>query len=119
MRGTHWPGRFFWSDAHSRHHIPFDKTGAILVYCRFIDQQRGIALAEDSTLGPMEEIRQIFKTNFVGTLGLANALVPILAASGGGTIRNILSAAAWLSVPTGMRPPRRRCGRQPMPSAWR
>lgn len=34
-------------------------------------------------------------------LRLANAFAPVLATNGGGTLLNILSAAAWISVPTG------------------
>jgi NAD(P)-dependent dehydrogenase (short-subunit alcohol dehydrogenase family) len=61
----------------------------------------GIAPAGDSITGPADELRRIFETNFFGTLALANAFAPVLATNGGGTILNILSAAAWLSVPTG------------------
>lgn len=61
----------------------------------------GIAPAGDSITGPADELRRIFETNFFGTLALANAFAPVLGANGGGTILNILSAAAWLSVPTG------------------
>jgi NAD(P)-dependent dehydrogenase (short-subunit alcohol dehydrogenase family) len=61
----------------------------------------GIAPAGDVITGPAEELRRIFETNFFGTLALANAFAPVLAANGGGTLLNILSAAAWISVPTG------------------
>lgn len=61
----------------------------------------GIAPAGDFITGPAAELRRIFETNFFGTLALANAFAPVLAASGGGTLLNILSAAAWISVPTG------------------
>jgi NAD(P)-dependent dehydrogenase (short-subunit alcohol dehydrogenase family) len=61
----------------------------------------GIAPAGDSITGSPDELRQIFETNFFGTLALANAFAPVLAANGGGTLLNILSAAAWISVPTG------------------
>jgi NAD(P)-dependent dehydrogenase (short-subunit alcohol dehydrogenase family) len=61
----------------------------------------GIAPAGDSITGPTDQLRSIFETNFFGTLALANAFAPVLATNGGGTILNILSAAAWLSVPTG------------------
>ncbi len=36
-----------------------------------------------------------------GPLAVANAFSPVLAANGGGTLLNILSSAAWISVPTG------------------
>ena len=59
-----------------------------------------IAPAADSISGPEDEIRRIFETNFFGTLRVANAFAPVLAANGGGTMLNILSAAAWISMPT-------------------
>ena len=61
----------------------------------------GIAPAGDSIAGSADELHRIFETNFFGTLALANAFAPVLATNGGGTLLNILSAAAWISVPTG------------------
>lgn len=61
----------------------------------------GIAPAGDSISGPEDELRRIFDTNFFGTLRVANAFAPVLAANGGGTLLNILSAASWINVPTG------------------
>lgn len=60
-----------------------------------------IAPAGDTIMGPEEELRRIFETNFFGTLRVSNAFAPVLAANGGGTLLNILSAAAWVSMPTG------------------
>lgn len=60
-----------------------------------------IAPAGDSISGPEDELRRIFETNFFGNLRVANAFTPVLAANGGGTLLNILSAAAWSNVPTG------------------
>ncbi len=60
-----------------------------------------IAPFEDSIVGPEEELRRVFETNFFGTLRVANAFAPVLGAHGGGTLVNILSAAAWISMPTG------------------
>jgi NAD(P)-dependent dehydrogenase (short-subunit alcohol dehydrogenase family) len=60
-----------------------------------------IAPANDSLSGNEEELRRIFETNFFGTLRLANAFAPVLASHGGGTILNILSAAAWIGLGTG------------------
>ncbi|WEK03812.1 MAG: SDR family oxidoreductase [Candidatus Devosia phytovorans] len=60
-----------------------------------------IAPAGDSMSGPEEELRRIFETNFFGTLRVANAFAPVLAAHGGGTILNVLSAAAWIGLSTG------------------
>lgn len=61
----------------------------------------GIAPAGDAITGPQDALRRIFETNFFGTLALANAFAPVLAGRGGGVMLNVLSAAAWISVPTG------------------
>lgn len=60
-----------------------------------------IAPEDDSIAGPEDRLRRIFETNFFGTLRMANAFAPVLAANGGGTLLNILSSAAWVSMPTG------------------
>ena len=60
-----------------------------------------IALAGESITGPEDELRRVFETNFFGTLRVANAFAPVLAANGGGTLLNILSSASWLPVRTG------------------
>ncbi|WP_436535985.1 SDR family oxidoreductase [Actinoplanes sp. HUAS TT8] len=60
-----------------------------------------IAPAGDSISGPEEELRRTFETNFFGTLRVARAFTPVLAANGGGALINILSSAAWINVPTG------------------
>ena len=60
-----------------------------------------IAPRGDSISGPEDEIRRIFETNFFGTLRVANFFAPVLRTNGGGTLLNILSLAAWISVPTG------------------
>ncbi len=59
-----------------------------------------IAPQGDSLFASEEAARAIFDTNFFGTLRVANAFAPILAANGGGTMLNILSSAAWVSMPT-------------------
>ncbi|SES09176.1 Short-chain dehydrogenase [Lentzea xinjiangensis] len=61
----------------------------------------GVAPAGDSIAGPEEELRRTFETNFFGTLRVTRAFIPVLAANGGGTLLNILSTAAWITVPTG------------------
>ncbi len=59
-----------------------------------------IAPQGDSLFGSEDAARDIFDTNFFGTLRVANAFAPILAANGGGTMLNILSSAVWVSIPT-------------------
>lgn len=67
----------------------------------FLINNAGAAPAGDALAGPTDVLRGIFETNFFGPLAVANAFTPVLAANGGGTILNILSLAAWISVPTG------------------
>jgi NAD(P)-dependent dehydrogenase (short-subunit alcohol dehydrogenase family) len=59
-----------------------------------------VAPASDTLFGPEEEARAIFETNFFGTLRVANAFAPVLAANHGGTLLNIVSLAAWIPMPT-------------------
>ncbi|MET0475862.1 MAG: SDR family oxidoreductase [Mycobacterium sp.] len=61
-----------------------------------------IAPAEDgSVVGGDENVaRQIFETNYFGTLRVTKAFAPVLEANGGGSVLNVLSLAAWLPLPT-------------------
>ncbi len=61
----------------------------------------GIAPEGDSIAGPEDELRRVFETNFFGAVRVATAFAPVLATNGGGALLNVLSAASWLSVPTG------------------
>ncbi|MEV4348736.1 SDR family oxidoreductase [Actinoplanes sp. NPDC049596] len=60
-----------------------------------------IAPEADSISGPEQLLRETFETNFFGTLRVAQAFTPVLAANGGGALINILSSAAWVTMPTG------------------
>ena len=61
-----------------------------------------IAPADDTSVvaGSEEVIRRVFETNFFGNLQVAQAFAPVLANNGGGAILNVLSAAAWIPMPT-------------------
>lgn len=48
--------------------------------------------------GDLRAIRSVMDTNYHGTLAMIRAFAPILARNGGGTILNVLSAAAWTTV---------------------
>lgn len=61
----------------------------------------GIAPQGDSIQGPEDELRAVLETNFFGTVRVSKAFAPVLAQNGGGTLLNVLSTAAWISVPTG------------------
>jgi len=50
--------------------------------------------------GDDEEAREIFETNYFGTLRVTRAFAPILASNGGGAIANVLSLSAWTPIAT-------------------
>lgn len=62
----------------------------------------GIAPPDDSSVaaGDDDVVRRVFETNFFGTLRVARSFAPVLATNGGGALLNVLSAAAWIPVPT-------------------
>jgi NAD(P)-dependent dehydrogenase (short-subunit alcohol dehydrogenase family) len=47
----------------------------------------------------MTAIRDVMDTNYYGTLAMIRSFSPILKRNGGGGILNVLSAAAWETVP--------------------
>ena len=61
----------------------------------------GIARLTSSTLDPsmIESARDIFETNYFGTIAVSQAFAPILARKGGGAIINVLSDATWYARP--------------------
>lgn len=96
-----------WTDAHI-HPLALDITNADAVQGAVLAAPDVDLLINNAAIGPQgdflsgseEEARRIFETNFFGTLRVANAFAPILAANGGGTMLNILSSAVWISIPT-------------------
>ena len=61
----------------------------------------GIARITSSMLDPtlIDVTREIFETNYYGTIRVSQAFAPILARNGGGAIINVLSDAVWYSRP--------------------
>ena len=59
----------------------------------------GSATGSDLLSGALEEIRVEMDTHFFGTLSMARAFAPRIAANGGGAILNILSVLSWVSFP--------------------
>ncbi|AKS35603.1 SDR family oxidoreductase [Mycolicibacterium goodii] len=61
-----------------------------------------IAPTDDKSVWSQDEdiTRRIFETNFFGTLRVARAFAPVLAANGAGAFLNVLSLASWIPVPT-------------------
>lgn len=55
----------------------------------------GASLTDGST----DDIRLEMETHFFGTLSVSRAFSPQLAASGGGTILNVLSVLSWVTFP--------------------
>ncbi len=45
----------------------------------------------------IEEVREVFETNYFGALRVAKAFAPILAANGGGALVDIQSVLSWLA----------------------
>jgi NAD(P)-dependent dehydrogenase (short-subunit alcohol dehydrogenase family) len=60
----------------------------------------GSATGADLLHGDLAKIRLEIDTHFFGTLSVVRAFAPKIAANGGGSILNILSALSWVSFPT-------------------
>lgn len=50
--------------------------------------------------GDLSDIRLEMETHYFGTLAMARAFAPVLAANGGGAMANVLSVLSWVTVPT-------------------
>jgi NAD(P)-dependent dehydrogenase (short-subunit alcohol dehydrogenase family) len=59
----------------------------------------GSSTSADLLHGDLERIHLELDTHFFGTLSVIRAFAPKIAANGGGSILNILSALSWLSLP--------------------
>jgi NAD(P)-dependent dehydrogenase (short-subunit alcohol dehydrogenase family) len=61
----------------------------------------GIARLTSSTLDPamIDGAREVFETNYYGTILLSQAFAAILAKNGGGAVINVLSDASWYARP--------------------
>ena len=61
----------------------------------------GIARLNSSVLDAsmVDLSREIFETNYYGTIRVSQAFAPVLAANGGGAIINVLSDATWFARP--------------------
>lgn len=57
----------------------------------------GVSAFTDLVTGDLDDIHQEMATNYFGPLQVIRAFAPILAAHGGGTILNVLSALSWVS----------------------
>lgn len=61
----------------------------------------GIARIHSSLLDPamLDVTREVFETNYYGTIRVSQAFAPILARNGGGAMINVLSDAVWHARP--------------------
>jgi NAD(P)-dependent dehydrogenase (short-subunit alcohol dehydrogenase family) len=50
--------------------------------------------------GSPDDIRLEMDTHYFGTLAMARAFAPVLAANGGGAMLNVLSVLSWVALPT-------------------
>jgi NAD(P)-dependent dehydrogenase (short-subunit alcohol dehydrogenase family) len=49
--------------------------------------------------GDLADIRLEMDTHYLGTLSMARAFAPVLAANGGGALVNVLSVLSWVTIP--------------------
>jgi NAD(P)-dependent dehydrogenase (short-subunit alcohol dehydrogenase family) len=59
----------------------------------------GSATGASLLSGSLEDIRTEMDTHFFGTLAVARAFAPQLAAAGGGAMLNVLSVLSWFAIP--------------------
>lgn len=50
--------------------------------------------------GDLADVRLEMETHYFGTLSMARAFAPVLAANGGGAVLNVLSVLSWTTLPT-------------------
>lgn len=50
------------------------------------------------TAGSLEDIREMFETNFFGAVQVVREFAPILAANGGGALLDVHSALSWIGI---------------------
>jgi NAD(P)-dependent dehydrogenase (short-subunit alcohol dehydrogenase family) len=72
-----------------------DATGDVTLLINNAGSSTGAALLD----GPVADIELEMKTHFFGTLAVARAFAPQLAAPGGGAMLNVLSVLSWVSLP--------------------
>ncbi|MFF0160343.1 SDR family oxidoreductase [Streptomyces sp. NPDC005263] len=59
----------------------------------------GSSTGADLLTADLDDIRLEMNTHYLGTLSVVRAFAPQIAANGGGSILNILSALSWFSLP--------------------
>lgn len=59
----------------------------------------GLALGGRPLSVSLDDVRRELEVNYLGSLSVAQAFAPVLAANGGGALVNILSVMSWITVP--------------------
>jgi NAD(P)-dependent dehydrogenase (short-subunit alcohol dehydrogenase family) len=59
----------------------------------------GISARHPLLTAPLDEVRAVYEANVFGSIAVAQAFAPVLAANGGGALVNVLSALSWLARP--------------------
>lgn len=85
--------------------VPLDVTDAASVAAvaqlagdvTIVVNNAGVGGAGPLLTTDLEEIKEVFETNFFGALRVAKAFAPILAANGGGALVDIHSALSWIA----------------------
>lgn len=63
----------------------------------FVVNNAGLSLGENLIDGDYDAIRTVIETHLYGTLHMARAFAPVLAANGGGAVLNVLSNLSWMA----------------------
>jgi len=75
-----------------------DEVAAIAVDTDLLINNAADTAGGSLVTGDLTAIRSVMDSNYYGTLAMIRAFAPVLAGNGGGTILNVLSAAAWTAV---------------------
>lgn len=74
-------------------------AAAALTDVTIVINNAGIIRGGIPTTLDLDAAREELEVNYLGTLAVAQAFAPILAANGGGALANMLSALSWVSFP--------------------
>jgi NAD(P)-dependent dehydrogenase (short-subunit alcohol dehydrogenase family) len=75
-----------------------EAAAAVATDVTLLVNNAGIASTTSLVTGDLDRIRLEMETHYFGTLGMVRAFAPVLAANGGGTIVNVLSALSWFAT---------------------
>jgi NAD(P)-dependent dehydrogenase (short-subunit alcohol dehydrogenase family) len=76
-----------------------EAAAAIAADVTLLINNAGSSTGSDLLEGDLDKIRLEMETHYFGTLSVVRAFAPAIAANGGGSILNVLSALSWVSFP--------------------